>query len=274
MNLPTHFSYIHIFAANSMAGILNARRIANDLNEFEIGAPRQLNHILEGDLNWIGDGRATVPYLWHPTWFTRIPNTWEAVKRKISSGHALLLEKALESLDASEYILLDIKQGNRSLESAMHVVDECLQSAEMQERTYIVSYSPDTLRQWGSVLPYAKRVLHTFVMAGRLGLKFKLGPSWIDILHSVRFSDVLESPHVDIIMLTFPSALTKGVVRRMVSLCVSSGKQFWAGNLHSTRSVLRTYLGGAHGGNIWSDRAARKTLMSLQNLSNSTTQGT
>ena len=264
MKLQTQFNYIHIFAANSRAGILHAQNIAKYLNELEKGAPRKLNHILEGDLNWIGEGGVTVPYLWHPTWFTRVPHTWRSVKHKLSSGNALLLEEAVDSLDAREDILLDIKQGNRSLECAMRAVDECLQSAKMQDRTYIVSYSPDTLRQWSKVLPYVKRVLHTFIMVGRFGLKFKLGPSWIDIVRSVHFSDVLESHHVDIIMLTFPSALTKGFVQHIVSRCVSSGKKFWAGNLHSTRSVIRAYLGGAHGGNIWSEKAAKKTLMLLQ----------
>ncbi len=264
MKLPSQFSYIHLFAANSKSELLRVRRVAAELNELEVGAPRQLKHILEGDLNWITVNGKTIPYLWHPTWPTQVLDTWQAVRRRISSGRAVLLEEVINSLHASEDILLDIKQGNSNLENAMDTVDKCLQTAKMQNRTYIVSYSADTLRRWSKVLPYAKRVLHTFVMAGRFGLELKLGPSWIDVLSSVRFSDVLKSPHVDILMVSFPSALTTVSVQRMVSRCVSFRKEYWAGNLHLASAVRRSYLGGAHGGNIWSAKAMKKALMLLQ----------
>jgi len=253
------FQFVHVFAANSAAGIRQAQRAADELQDLEATAPRALVHALEGDLNWITAGGRTVPFLWHPPWGTDILPDREAVRREVEAGRALLLEDALSLLRPGEQLLLDIKQGTHPSDAAMHVVREMLEAANLLERVAIVSYSSDTLLCWSQALPRATRVLHTLLMRGPRGVELSIRPTLPKTLRSMTFDDILTLPHVEVVMLSFGSALTRRAVQRLRRRCVSRGKQYWAGKLLSKRAVRRAYL-GADGGYIWNSRAATKVL--------------
>jgi hypothetical protein len=253
------FRFVHVFAANSVAGIRRAQRSADELQGFQADTPRPLIHALEGDLNWVSvDGRVT-PFLWHPPWGTDILPDWSAVQREVDAGKALLLEDALPLLRPDEHLLLDIKQGTHPSDDAMHVVAQMILDADLLDRVSVVSYSSDTLLRWSEALPSATRVLHTLLMRGRRGLELDIRPTLPGTIWSMTFSDILSLPHVDVIMQSFRSAPTTRTVQRLRRRCIDRGKHYWAGRLLSKRTVRRAYL-EADGGYVWNSKAAGKVL--------------